>query len=318
MALFLTEEEVAGLLPMSECIRAVEDAFRQAGQGLAHNLPRERLRMPRGTLHFMAASLLGSGTFGYKAYGGFGGGKARFHVMLYDSNTGEMLAIMEAGALGQIRTGAVTGVAGKYMARADASVLGVIGSGYQAETQLKAVCHTLPIKSVRVFSRSRERREAFARKMVWEAGVEVVPVASAEECVSGAQAVVTITNSAEPVLRGVWLEPGMFVAAAGGNAITRRELDEEAVRRASLIVVDDLPQAKAECGDLVWPVDHGLLHWEQVFELKDVVAGRVRGRPAEDAVTLFESQGIALEDVAAATYVYRHALEHGAGQKLPL
>lgn len=317
MALFLTEEEVAGLLPMTECIRAVEDAFRQAGEGKAYNLPRERLRMPHGTLHFMAAATLGSGTFGYKSYRVFGG-KARFLVSLYDAESGDLLAVMEAGTLGQMRTGAATGVAARHMAPPGASVVGVIGAGYQAETQLKALCHVLPIKQARVFSRTAEKREAFAKKMSWEVGVEVAPAGSARECVQGAQVVVTITSSAQPVLLGEWLQPGTFLAAAGSNTLTRRELDEQAVASADLIVVDDLEQAKRECGDLIWPADRGRIHWEQVRELKDVVAGRVPGWPHGKAITLFESQGLALEDVAAATFVYRHALEHGAGTKLPL
>ncbi len=318
VALFLTEEEVAGLLPMSECMRVVEESFLHMAERKAYNMPRRRLHMPKGTLHFMPACDLELGTFGYKAYGSFRGSGVRFHFMLYDANDGKLLAIMEAGRLGQARTGAATGVAARYMSPPNAARLGIIGAGYQAESQLDAVCRALPIKEARVFSRTAEKREAFAKRMTKLAGVDVVPAASAEEAVRDAQAVVVITSSAEPVLLGKWLKPGMFVAAAGSNSLARREIDEEAVRKADLIVADDLEQAKLECGDLAYPVERGRIHWEQVRELKDVVSGAVKGYPKDGAITLFESQGLALEDVAAATFVYKHALEHGAGKQLPL
>ena len=319
MALYLSERDVAELLPMAECIDALEKAFAYAGEGLAENVPRHRIRLPKGFLHFMAAACIGpdlSG-FGYKVYSTFPGGASKFLVMLYHAETGELLSVMEAATLGQVRTGAASGLATKYMARADASTVGAIGTGYQAVTQLEAVCAVRRVKQVRAYSRSEEKRGDFARRTSDLLGIEVVPAGSAEECVRGADIAVIITNAREPVLKGEWLAEGCHVNAAGGNHWIRRELDEVAVGRSDLIVVDDLEQAKAECGDLIWLAERGSFRWGMAHELKDVVSGRVRGRPTDGFLTLFESQGVAIEDVAAALHVYHKAREKGIGQELP-
>ncbi len=319
MALFLTEREVIELLPMAECVDVLEKAFAYAGEGLSENRPRNRIRLPNGFLHFMAAACIGPSisAFGYKAYSTFPGG-GKFLVMLHDAETGELLSVMEASALGQIRTGAASGLATRHMAGPGASVVGIIGTGYQARSQLEAVCAVREVREVRVYSRTPEKREAYAATTGEKLGVEVVPVESAEECVRGADIVVTITNAREPVLKGEWLEEGVHVNAAGSNHWMRRELDHVAVGRAGLIVVDDLEQAKLECGDLIWPLERGAFRWSMAYELKDVVVpGRISGRPTEGAITLFESQGVALEDVAAAMHVYTKARERGMGQELP-
>src|SRR5437763_1271325 len=133
----------------------------------------------------------------------------------------------------------------------------------------------------------------------------------------GSQVVVTITNSREPVLQGEWLEPGMHVNAAGGNSWIRREIDENVVQRADVIAVDNLEQAKMECGDLLWPAERGLFRWQRANELHEVITGKVNGRPNPNSITLFESQGIGTEDTAASAYVYRKAREQGLGQQLP-
>ena len=147
--------------------------------------------------------------------------------------------------------------------------------------------------------------------------VEVIPVASGQECVSGADVVLVITSSREPVLLGEWLKPGAHVNAAGGNHWMRREIDQDSVERADVIVVDNLEQAKIECGDLIWPQARGGFRWDMVRQLQDVVAGTVSGRPGPQAITLFESMGIGLEDIAAAQLVYQKAVEQGIGQELP-
>ena len=319
MALFLNEKDVAALLPMNECIDVLEKAFSYWAQGLADNRARSRIRMPRGLLHFMAAAVIGPDihAFGYKSYGTFPGGAAKFLVMLYDAETGELLSVMEAGALGQIRTGAASGLATKYMARTDASVVGIIGTGYQARTQLEAVCAVRPIKQARVYSRTPEKREAFATRMSKQLDIRVVPVDNAEECVRETEIAITITSSREPVLKGEWLSEGCHINAAGTNHWMRREIDERTVERAGLIVVDDLEQAKAECGDLIWPCERGDFRWARAHQLKDVVSGTVSGRPDDHSITLFESQGLAIEDVAAGLHVFRKARELGMGQELP-
>jgi ornithine cyclodeaminase/alanine dehydrogenase-like protein (mu-crystallin family) len=237
--------------------------------------------------------------------------------MLYDYESGQLLACMEAGRLGQIRTGAASGLATRHMARPDAATVGIIGSGFQASTQLEAICAVRPIQQARVYSRRPERREEFARQMSERLNLEVAAVGSAQECVSGADVVVTITSAREPVLQGEWLAAGAHVNAAGGNHWMRREIDEAAVTRSQVIVVDDLDQAKLECGDLLWPEARGAFRWDMAHELQEVVAGRVAGRPSDQAITLFESMGVALEDIAAAQLVYHKAREQGIGQELP-
>ena len=316
MALFLNEEEVARLLPMDQCISALERAFLNASHGSVEVKSRSRMVMPNGMFHFMAAADSEAGVFGYKAYPSFTGG-AKMIVMLFDYQTGQLLSCMEGGRLGQIRTGAASGLATKYMANEDAASVAVIGSGFQARTQLEAVCAVRPVSRVKVFSRREERREQFAQRMSGSLGVEVLPVANGQECVSGADVVLVITSSREPVLLGEWLKPGAHVNAAGGNHWMRREIDQDAVERADVIVVDNLEQAKIECGDLIWPHARGGFRWDMVRQLQDVVAGTVAGRPGPQAITLFESMGIGLEDIAAAQLVYQKAVEQGIGQELP-
>ena len=327
MALFLNEKEVVELLPMTECVDVLEKVFLYTAQGLGDNTPRTRIRMPNGFLHFMAGAAMGpdlSG-FGYKAYSTFPGGVSKFLVMLYHSETGELLAVLEAATLGQIRTGAASGLATRYMSRPDASTVGIIGTGYQARTQLEAVCAVRDVKKARAFSHTPDKREAFATRMRQRLNIEVSPIESAEECVRDADIVITITSSREPVLKGEWLKEGCHVNAAGANHWMRREIDDQAVERAGLIVVDDLEQAKLECGDLIWLAERGLFRWTMAHELKDLVSGKlalstadgIGGRPDSNSITLFESQGLAIEDVAAALHVYRKAKERGMGQELP-
>ena len=316
MALFLSDQEVAQLLPMDECIDVLEEAFAHAGAGKVDNSPRNRIRMPGGFFHFMVASNEGHGVFGYKAYPSFAGG-AKMIVMLYDYETGALLSCMEGGRLGQIRTGAASGLATKYMAKKDSATVAVIGSGFQARTQLEAVCAVRDIKGVKVFSRKEERRTAFAERSSVSLKVDVKAVESAQECVEGADVVIVITSAREPALLGEWLSPGAHVNAAGGNHWMRREVDEETVLRSEVIVVDDLDQAKIECGDLMWLEPRGSFRWDMAKELQDVVAGRVNGRPSEESITLFESMGLALEDIAAAHLVYNKAKAQGIGQELP-
>lgn len=316
MSLFLNESEVAQLLPMAECIDVLEEAFAHAGAGQVDLKPRSRIRMPGGFFHFMAAADAGHQVFGYKAYPSFAGG-ARMVVMLYDYASGALLSCMEASRLGQIRTGAASGLATRWMARGDAASVGVIGSGFQARSQLEAVCAVRDIRRAKVYSRSPERREQFAQRMGERLNLEITPVDSAQECLSDVAVAVTITSARDPVLEGDWLAPGTHINAAGGNHWIRREIDEAAVLRSSVIAVDDLDQAKIECGDLLWPESRGEFRWDQVCELQDIIAGRVLGRPDDQSVTLFESMGVALEDIAAAQLVYRKAKEQGIGQELP-
>jgi ornithine cyclodeaminase/alanine dehydrogenase-like protein (mu-crystallin family) len=318
MTLFLTEQEVTSVLTMPDALACVEIAFRQQGLGDAQNLPRRRLRPPKGMLHLMAAALPSLGMMGYKAYSTTRGG-AKFHVMLYSTNTGELLSIMQADRLGQMRTGAASGTATKYLANPDADTLALVGAGWQAESQLLAIAAVRPLKTVRVFSRNAEHRNAFAAKMSPLINLTITPAESAQAAVEGASIVVTITNSRTPVLQGAWLSAGAHVNAAGSNALNRAEIDDDVVRRAALITTDSLEQAKLECGDLLSAIERNLITWERVRELGDIIVknGHIEPRKPDD-ITLFESHGVAMQDIATASRVYELAKERGLGCELEI
>ncbi|HEV8339401.1 MAG TPA: ornithine cyclodeaminase family protein [bacterium] len=315
MALFLREADVAALVGMDDVIDVVERGFREHGAGRAVNRPRQRVAVEGGTLHVMAAGLPSWGVFGLKSYAVTRDGR-RFVSLLYSAESGELLAMMEAEGLGRLRTGAASGVATRYLAKADAGTVGILGTGGQARTQLQAIARVRPVALVKAYSRTPARRETFADEMVQELGAEVIAADSPEEAVDGVDVIVTITSARDPVLRGAWLRPGMHINAAGSNASGRRELDEEAVGRAARVVVDARDQAMAEAGDLLAPIRAGRLSWEQVEELGAIVAGTAPGRQADEEITLFESQGIALEDVATMSLIYTRARETGRGEEI--
>lgn len=289
---------------MRDALDAVEAVFRELGEGEAQNRPRQRVRVPGRMLHTMSASSSGFGYLGLKTYL-TSRDAMRFVLLLFDRETESLAAIMESDALGQIRTGAATGVAADYLAAPGASTVGIVGCGYQAETQLEALALVRPLIRVEAFCRNPERRARFAATMSARLGVEVVPAPSGEAAVRGKPIVVAVTNAAEPVVRGAWLAPGAFVAAAGGNSLGRRELDGAAVRHAGRIVVDDREQARIECGDLAPFVASGELAWDDLETIGEVVAAGKGSAAAGPA--LFESQGIAAEDIAVAAVVYERA-----------
>jgi len=316
MPLLLREADVARVLKMDDVIRAVEDAFRHLGQHKAVNRPRQRSTTATGTvLHVMSAALPPLGAMGLKAYT-HASGAARFLGMLYSVDTGELLAMMEVDLLGQLRTGAASAVATKYLARTDAGSLGVIGTGKQARTQVIAISRVRPIALVKCYSRTAAHREAFADEMVEELGGEVVAVDSARDAVDAVDIIVTATTATDPILLGEWVAPGVHINAIGSNAATRRELDGEAVVRSDRIVVDDLEQAQQESGDLIAAVQAGLYSWDRIVELGSIVVGEAAGRTSAEQITLFESQGIAAEDVATMKLAYDRALQIGVGEQL--
>lgn len=317
MALYLSEQDVTSLLTMPDTLACVEEAFRQQGLGAAQNLPRRRLRPPAGVLHIMGAALPALGVMGYKAYSTTRAG-AKFHIMLYSTDSGELLAVIQGDKVGQMRTGAASGIATRYMANPNADSLALIGTGWQAETQLQAIHAVRPLKSVRVFSRDATKREAFAQRMQSEIGITVVASNSAEAAVRDAQIVATITNSRVPVLQGAWLAPGAHINAAGSNALSRAEIDDEVVRRARIVVTDSLEQGRIEGGDLLGALERNIITWEGVRELGEIVTGRIRGRETPNDITLFKSHGIAIEDIATARHVVALARERGVGTQLPI
>ncbi len=316
MALLLSEADVRNLLTMPMAVDAVEEGFRRLAGGTAVLHMRQHLNLPEKTyLHYMAAADRIGGYMGMKIYTVVGGA-LRFVVLLYSIRTGELLAIIEANYLGQVRTGAASGVATKYMARADAATVGVIGTGAQARTQLEAMTQVREIKRVRAFSRDPERRSAFARQMMQELGVPVEAVDSAEAAVRDMDIVITATSSSRPVLMGAWLTPGTHINAIGANFPQKRELDDEAVARAGLIVADSREQSMLEAGDLIRALGDDAARWSLVRELSEVVAGGTPGRTNPRQITLFKSNGIAIEDVMTATRVYEAARERHVGREL--
>ena len=317
MTLYLTEADVDRVFDMDAALYAVESSLLHQSRGNAINQPRVRLSSgPDTHVNTMMASDSEWGVFGFKTYT-YAGGVYNFFVFLSDSDTGALLAIIEANRMGQLRTGAATGVSSMFMARADSSSAAVIGSGFQARTQLEAISKARELESVKVYSRDPDRRNAYAREMSEKLSLDVAPAESAREAVDGSDIVVTITSSRTPVLYGEWLEPGMHVAAAGGADPYVSELDFDAVQRADLVVVDDRSQSKIESGELMMPAARGLLIWERTRELWQVVGGHAPGRDSSEDVTLFKSLGMALWDVASAKVVYDRAVERGVGLSIP-
>jgi alanine dehydrogenase len=314
MALLLREDDVRSLLTMDEVIEVVEDSFRQMAEGRAGLIPRRRLMAPSGTFHLMAGSLLEGGYVAFKAYTATASG-VRFLVGLYSFEGGELLALIEADWLGRMRTGAATGVAVKHLTGPGPVVLGVVGAGRQAFTQVLAVAAVRRLAGVRVASRRLERAQRMCQ-LLESSGIAAQAVASAQEACQGADVVVTATTSRDPVVFGRWLQPSTMVAAVGSNWPNRREVDDEVVRAAALIVVDSLEQARIEAGDLIIPAARGIRGWEGVVELAEVVAGRVARPP--DGCILFKSVGLGTEDAAAAALVFRKAVEAGLGEQIRL
>lgn len=318
MPLLLSEADVKSILTMPMTLELVESSFRRLAEGKATLQYRQRLHVPgQGVLNHMAAADLTTGYMGLKIYSIARDG-ARFVVPLFQATSGELVALIEADYLGQMRTGAATGVATKFMAREDASVAAIIGTGLQARTQLEAIAPVRKLQSIRAFGRDAARREAFAREMTSRLGIPVKAVSSAEEAVRGAQIVSTATTSKEPVLLGRWLEPGMHINAIGVNQAQKRELDTEAVMRSGFISADSREQSKIEAGDLIHAFAQEAARWETVREFADVVAGRNKARASAEQITLFKSNGVATEDIVVAGRIYEIARERKIGREMPM
>lgn len=317
MAIFLSEADVGRLATIDLALESVEAAFKALFSGQASSRPRDRTRVRGGSMHVMQSGWAERGYLGLKAYTSFGGGARSFHYFLYSAETGQLLAILEADRLGQVRTGAASGVATRYMARPEASRIGILGTGWQADSQLLAVARVRAPGVIRAYSRSAANREAFAKRMA-EMGLEVEAAGEPRQAVEGMDVVLTITTSREPVLVGEWLQPGMHVNAAGSNALIRREVDDEVLKRVDRIVVDHLETAQREAGDLLPGIEKAYFTWEAIHELREVVGGGYPGRASADEITLFKSHGLAIEDLALAAAVFERAVAENVGQPLPL
>jgi ornithine cyclodeaminase/alanine dehydrogenase-like protein (mu-crystallin family) len=309
MPLYLRESDVEELLPPEDAVEAVEDCFKRLGSGEAENRPRYRIPLNEGMLNILGAADRELGVAGLKSYVALATG-ARFVVVLFAAGSPEVLALIEADRLGQMRTGGASAVAARHLAKPDATSLGIIGTGWQAESQLACIRAALPgIERVVAYSRNEERLDSFCKRFGAEAG-EYNRDAAEQDIV------VTATSSKDPVLRGEWLEPGALVCAMGANRIESRELDNAVIERAAFVCCDSKEQARIEAGDLVEPVERGVLDWLEVHELSEVVTGEVSGRAQDEDVVLFKSLGIAAEDLAVGKLVYDRARERGVGEEV--
>ena len=309
MPLYLTEADVESLLTIEDALDAVEGSFRRLASGVVENRPRFRMRAPGGVFALMAAVDRELGLAGLKSYTALPAG-VPFLVALFDLERAEVAALIEADRLGQLRTGAASGVAARHLTRRGASTLGVIGCGWQAESQVRAIRAAVPsIERVVAYCRTAERLEAFCAALGIEAGED-------HRAAAAHDVVVTATTSKDPVLRGEWLRPGALVCAVGANEPRARELDNVVLERAQFVCCDSREQARIESGDLIEPVERGVLDWLEVHELQEVVAGEVAGRQSDDDIVLFKSNGIAAWDVAVGAAVVARARARGVGREL--
>ncbi len=309
MPLYLTESDIEELVSPGAAVDAIEACFLRMAAGEVEIAPRRRLRLPEGALADMAAADAGIGLAGGKLYAATPNG-ATFVVSLFDAESSDLVAVLEANRLGQLRTGAASAVAARHLAKDGAASVGVIGCGYQAETQVACIRAAVPsVERVVAYCRTPERLAVFCE----QTGAE--PGESHRDAAAG-DIVVTITSSRDPVLRGEWLSPGTFVAAAGANVVSRRELDNAVLERARFVCCDWLEQAKLESGDLVEPIAAGVLDWLEIHELHEVVAGEIAGRQSDDDIVVFKSNGLAAWDVALGAEAVRLARDQGVGISL--
>lgn len=307
MPLYLTESDVDGLLTPEEAVDTIEECFRRLARGAVENMPRRRLRLEEGALAVMAAADRELDLAGSKTYLASGEG-ASFVVTLF--SPGQIVAVIEADRLGQLRTGAASGVAARFLARSGAKTLGVIGCGWQAESQVACIRAARPeVKHVVAYCRTPKRLADFCKRMGAEPGESHRDAAEQD-------IVVTATTSKDPVLRGEWLSPGALVCAMGANLRHARELDNVVLERAAFVCCDSLEQAKNESGDLIEPIENGVLDWLEVHELQEVVAGELEGRQSDDDIVVFKSNGLAAWDVAIGAAAVERAQERGVGRQL--
>ena len=315
MALFLKDEDVAQCVTMDAMLEAIESMQRQYGDGQAHNMTRRKIIADSGMLSVMGGGLFHQGLLGVKTYTVVKGAYS-FQVSLYDADTGELLLYTQANRLGQLRTGATTGVTVKHLANPEDATVGIIGTGGQAPTQLEALSKVRGIKKIKAYSRTQERREEFARRMTDTMGVEVSAVTSNEDAVRDCDIVLCIAATMDPVVEGAWLKDGSTLIGAGPTTWRAREVDEAVITRAGKLIVDSTEQAAIEAGDLCSAVDKGIIQWSKVHELRHVVSGAVTGRDSNDQVVYAKIMGTGVADVAAAKLAYDSAKAAGLGTEM--
>ena len=317
--MWLTGEDVERLLEMRKVITAVEEAFREHGLGRVEMPPKVYLYFPEGDLRAMPAYIPSLEKAGVKVVNVHPGNPSRglptvmATYVLVSPDTGAPLAVMNATYLTDARTGAAGAVAAKYLARSDSRSLGLVGAGRQAKTQLLATAQVFDLERVLVASRTRSSAERFAAEMGQRLGIDVIACDVREAC--GADIIATTTPSRKPVVKDGWIAEGTHINAIGADAPGKQELDPKILRRAK-IVVDAWEQAK-HSGEINVPLRNRLLFREDIYaELGEVVAGKKPGRESDEEITIFDSTGLAIQDVAAATLAYEHAVETRVGRRL--
>jgi ornithine cyclodeaminase/alanine dehydrogenase len=315
--LYLTESDVLRLADVRLALDAVQTAFERLAAGEADNVPRTRARGRGVVLHSMSASADYLGVVGWKNYTTTRTG-AQFLVGVHDKESGRLVALIEADALGQLRTGATTGVATQWMADREATELGLFGTGRQAAAQLRAAAAVRPIRQAFVYGRNEERRAQFCERMSEELQIEVEPVDRPQEAAEDLPIVITATSSTEPVFSGEWLAEGALVCAIGSNWLGRAEIDSDVIRRADNIVCDSVEACRREAGDFADALSKGIFDWSRAVDLAAVVSGQATGRNSPISVVLFKSVGLAIEDVALASKLVERARQEGVGLDLPL
>ncbi|HYU40772.1 MAG TPA: ornithine cyclodeaminase family protein [Vicinamibacteria bacterium] len=319
--LIVNQAEVRRLLPMAECLDVMEAALAALARGQAQLPLRQVLMLPGGQAAFaaMPAHLSSPAAIGIKVITVFPANHGTEYdshqgaVLLFETERGRLLAVMDASSITAIRTAAVSGVATRALARPEASVLALLGSGVQAATHLDAALLVRPLRRVRVWSRDPAHVARFVEAARRRHRLDIQPAASAREAVEDADVVCTVTSSREPVLEGAWLRPGTHVNAVGASVRTARELDSAAVA-AARVFVDRRESAANEAGDLLIPRAEGAIGDDHVQgELGEVLIGKVAGRRTDAEITVFKSLGLAVEDVASAHHIHARARAAGAG-----
>jgi alanine dehydrogenase len=306
VTLYLKEGEIESLVTTEDALAAVQGSLERQAEGVIQLEPRRRIELEDGVFALMAAADAGLGFAGLKAYTWLPGGTP-FVVCLFSTEQTGLVAVIEADKLGQLRTGAASGIAARYLARPEARSLGIIGCGWQAESQVASIRAAVPsIDRVVAYCRNEKRLEAFCKKVGAEPG-------ETHRDAGELDIVVTVTTSKDPVLRGEWLRPGALVCAVGANDPSRRELDNVVLERASFVCCDSREQSQLESGDLIEPVERGVLDWLEVHELHEVVSGELQGRADPEDIVLFKSNGIAAWDVAIGARAVELARERKVG-----
>lgn len=316
MAIYLSESEIDGLITMPETLEVLEEAFSARARGEIVNRPRVRIPITAGSYNLMPAGWVAKGVVGHKVYTAAAKG-ASFQIVIYAADGSGLLAVMGGLRISALRTGGISGVAAKHLGEATGEPVALIGTGIQARAQVLGILAATGAPEIRVFSRDATKRDAFATAMTEMTGVPIRSTDSIEEAIDGIRTIVTITNSAEPVLLASHVKPGHTIVAAGINNWMKAEIDPAVAAMADLIVVDDIDDARIESGELMQAAELGLFSWDRAVHLHDIIGGVHPGRTSEEQIILCELQGIGIEDVAVAAEVYTRARHAGLGLELP-